>query len=427
MSELTTAQVPTGAATVVRFGRAFGPGIMLAGAAIGGSHLVSSTQAGAIFGWGLLPVLLAVNLAKYPFFRAAVQYTSATDETVLHGYARLGRAHVGVFFLITLLTSILNIAGVIMITASLALLVGLPETVSLASSAIVTTWLCAGLVLANRFSLLSGIIQIVIVVLFAATFVALGLAAMHFAEAPDAQRVSQAVDLASIGFIIQFMGWMPAPIDVAAWPSIWARQQATECGYSMTWRSRSLDFHVGYIVTVILAMMFLALGKLVYGGTNEPVAMIGGAFARDLVDLYAGAIGTWAVPLIAGAAFLTMFSTALTCFDAWPRSLALSLSLLLGAPQQDGLLRLVFLLGLALACLLTIGFWSDNVGELLFLAMVVSFTTSPILAWFNLRVMQLANVPPGMRFGPALVALSWFGLVFLVLGSVAFIIWLVAT
>ena len=38
--------------------QALGPGILLAGAAIGGSHLVASTQAGARYGLGLLGMVL---------------------------------------------------------------------------------------------------------------------------------------------------------------------------------------------------------------------------------------------------------------------------------------------------------------------------------------------------------------------------------
>lgn len=48
-----------------------GPGLLFAGAAIGVSHLVQSTRAGAEFGMGLIWALLLVNLFKYPFFNMA--------------------------------------------------------------------------------------------------------------------------------------------------------------------------------------------------------------------------------------------------------------------------------------------------------------------------------------------------------------------
>ncbi|MGL5110828.1 MAG: divalent metal cation transporter, partial [Vibrio ordalii] len=71
--------------------RSLGPGIMMAAAAVGGSHLVASTQAGAIYGWQLAGLILLVNLLKYPFFKAGIQYTMGTGKSLVQGYAHLGR------------------------------------------------------------------------------------------------------------------------------------------------------------------------------------------------------------------------------------------------------------------------------------------------------------------------------------------------
>ena len=49
---------------VKNFINKLGPGLLFAGAAIGVSHLVQSTRAGADFGWGLLWALLIVNLLR---------------------------------------------------------------------------------------------------------------------------------------------------------------------------------------------------------------------------------------------------------------------------------------------------------------------------------------------------------------------------
>lgn len=68
-----------------------GPGILFAGVAIGTSHLVQSTRAGALYGLGLLGVLVFANLIKYPGFRIGPQYAAITSESLLTGYARLGR------------------------------------------------------------------------------------------------------------------------------------------------------------------------------------------------------------------------------------------------------------------------------------------------------------------------------------------------
>ena len=59
-----------------------GPGLLFAGAAIGVSHLVQSTRAGADFGFGLLWALLLSNLFKYPFFLFGPKYSLATGESI---------------------------------------------------------------------------------------------------------------------------------------------------------------------------------------------------------------------------------------------------------------------------------------------------------------------------------------------------------
>ena len=66
-----------------------GPGLLFAGAAIGVSHLVQSTRAGADFGWGLVWALLIINLFKYPFFQYGPRYAISTGKTLLDGYYRI--------------------------------------------------------------------------------------------------------------------------------------------------------------------------------------------------------------------------------------------------------------------------------------------------------------------------------------------------
>ena len=55
-------------ATRSRFWTAFGPGLLWAATAIGVSHLVQSTRAGAEAGFGLVGVLVLALVLKYPFF-----------------------------------------------------------------------------------------------------------------------------------------------------------------------------------------------------------------------------------------------------------------------------------------------------------------------------------------------------------------------
>jgi Mn2+/Fe2+ NRAMP family transporter len=58
-----------------------------------------------------------------------------------------------------------------------------------------------------------------------------------------------------------------------------------------------------------------------------------------------------------------------------------------------------------------------NLLQLLSFAAVISFLTSPVLAYINYRVMNGPNVPVEQRPGFVLKFLSWSGLLFFVLMS----------
>jgi Mn2+/Fe2+ NRAMP family transporter len=62
------------------FWKSFGPGLLWAAAAIGVSHLVQSTRAGAMAGFGLAGVVLLANIFKYPFFEYGPRYAAASGS-----------------------------------------------------------------------------------------------------------------------------------------------------------------------------------------------------------------------------------------------------------------------------------------------------------------------------------------------------------
>ena len=76
-----------------------GPGLLYAGAAIGVSHLVQSTRAGASFGIIMIVVVILANFFKYPFFQYGPRYAAATGKSLLHGYKKLGSWAIWIFFL----------------------------------------------------------------------------------------------------------------------------------------------------------------------------------------------------------------------------------------------------------------------------------------------------------------------------------------
>ena len=63
--------------------KALGPGLLFASMAIGTSHLVLSTKAGAQYGWVMVIPIILANLLKYPFFEFGIRYTTVTEKSLI--------------------------------------------------------------------------------------------------------------------------------------------------------------------------------------------------------------------------------------------------------------------------------------------------------------------------------------------------------
>lgn len=400
----------TSASSLRNLLKALGPGLLVACAAIGGSHLVWSTRAGAEFGWALVWIILLTNLLKFPFFLYGQSYTAATGESLLAGYLRLGRRYVVIFLTINLMTGVINIAGVAMLSAALFSAYGLFEA-PLAWVTVGLLAVSAALVLFGHYRLLDGMAKAVIVTLGLCTIFAVILAARQGPVAIEGFESPELLTWASFALVIAVIGWMPAPIDLSAWSSLWMFSREKQTGHFATPRETAVDFYIGYAAAVVMAVLFVALGALVMYGSGQRFDDSGIAFSNQLINLYAANIGDWSRPLILTAAFITMFSTTLTCIDGYPRSLAACCRLLsdCSVGTFQWIHRILLVLSVVFA-MVTVLFFVRNLIQLLTFAAVISFLTSPVLAWINLRVMNGANVPEAQRPGPLLSWLSWIGL-----------------
>ncbi len=400
--------------------KALGPGILVACAAVGGSHLVWSTRAGAEFGWQLLGLVLLANLLKYPFFLYGQRYTAVTGESLLAGYRRKGMVYVWIFLAINLLTGTINIAGVGMLSG--ALLAGYGITaVSVQALSILLIAICAGLLFLGHYKLLDGLAKVIISFLAVGTLAAVLLAIPNRPEIAADFTAPSPYTWTSFAFLVTLLGWMPAPIDLSAWSSLWMFSREKQTGHFATVKETSIDFYIGYGAATVLAVLFVALGALVMHGTGEGFSESGIGFSQQLVSLYTATIGPWSQWLILTAAFVTMFSTTLTCLDGYPRSLAACCTLLKDLPAKrfSQIQNLWILLSTLLAAAV-IHFYVRNLLQLLSFAAVVSFLTSPILAWINYKVMTGPNVPESERPGPVLKTLSALGMAFFVLMTLGY-------
>jgi Mn2+/Fe2+ NRAMP family transporter len=390
-------------------------------AAVGGSHLVWSTRAGAEYGWSLIGLILLANLFKYPFFLYGQRYTAATGESLLAGYRRQGVAYVYVFLLVNILTGTINTAGVAMLSGALFAGYGFGG-MEIRGLTLGILLVCMVVILLGHYRLLDGIAKVVAIFLSLITLLAVVLA-WQGAPAVDPAFVAPSPwTWGSFAFLITLLGWMPAPVDLSAWSSLWMFSRRKQTGHFATTRETAIDFYLGYVMAVVLAVAFVALGKLVMFGSGASFSNSGIAFSNQLVTLYSANIGEWSRPLILTAAFVTMFSTTMTCVDGYPRSLAACCTLIAQSSQRrfQSIHQAWIVLSVAVSGLIVL-FFVKNLIQLLSFAAVISFVTSPVLAYINYRVMNGANVPERHRPGLFLKILSWTGLLFFLLMSVGFV------
>lgn len=148
------------------------------GRAIGGSHLISSTQAGARFGWQLAVVIIAANLLKYPFFRFGPQYTMESGRSLVEGYAGKGRGYLWVFFALVAVSSVISTAGVGLLCAVILSFM-LPESWGLSIPVLATAMMASAwlLLIAGHYKALDRVTKLIILVLTVATITATFMAA----------------------------------------------------------------------------------------------------------------------------------------------------------------------------------------------------------------------------------------------------------
>ena len=384
-----------------------GPGLLFAGAAIGVSHLVQSTRAGAEYGWGLIWALLLINLFKYPFFQYGPRYAQVTGESLLDGYYKLGKGYLWAYFFVNLATMFTIQSAVTIVTAGLASkLFGITENIVVWS--LLITLFCSILLIVGRYKLLDKFIKIIMISLAISSILAVSFA---FFKNDTTLPLNQIFPNESgLLFLIAFLGWMPAPLDISIWHSIWTLEKNKIQSKKTTIRETLFDFNVGYISTTFLAMCFVGLGALVMFGTGIKFSNQGVEFAGQLIQLYTSSLGQVTYILIAVAAFSTMLSTTITTLDASPRAMSKTMQLLLNKNKSYYLPWLI-ILGLGTGAIFL--FLLSEMGQLVQIATVLSFVTAPLYAYLNFRLILSKQMPKKYQPNRGLKTLSVISLLFL--------------
>lgn len=400
--------------------KALGPGILMASAAVGGSHIVSSTQAGAIYGWQLALVILLINIFKYPFFRFGSQYTMENDKSLIEGYAEKGKGWLAIFFVLNIFSAIVNTAGVGILCAAILYNIfpnGFGLSISqLTTIIIVIIW---AMLLIGGYKFLDSLAKWVMTALTIATVVAVVIALFKHREYAPNFEAPTPWRMAALPFIVSLMGWMPCPIEISAITSMWSVEKRKQV--KMSEADAIFDFNTGYIGTAILALIFCALGALIQFGSGEEVQSASAAYIAQFVNMYASVLGEWSRFLITLIAFLCIFGTVITVIDGYSRANNEALRLLLDKKEASqkalyGWMTLTAVIGLVIVYL-----FAGNVATMLHFAMIASFITTPFFAYLNYSLVNNKEY----QVKPWLKRLLIIGLVYLFGFALFFIIaWL---
>lgn len=336
--------------------RQFGPGMILMMTGIGTSHLVTAPTAGGRFAYALLWCIPVAYVAKYYGFEMAFRFTNATGKSMIEAYSTAwGKWPLWYVLIATLVQSAIGQAGRLIAAAAVLyyLFSGLfAFEVPLAAYGLLLGAISVAVILKGRYGVLESWTKILAAILFVSTVVVYFAnpaplsAFRHFFEfeAPEGSWL----------IIAAFLGLLPTGIDVSLQASEWGKAKKAGMGrvrvrleqagivkvmdpfaprkehlavrtadlpahvreYCERWYKIGLwDFQVGYVISFVLACVFLLLAAVwLYPSPVEGRAVMG-----EIATIFTASFGPWMMAVFLAGAFAATFSTAFNYFDGWPR------------------------------------------------------------------------------------------------------------
>ncbi|QDI89667.1 divalent metal cation transporter [Candidatus Nitrosopumilus sp. SW] len=400
------------------FSKTAGPGILFACTAIGVSHLVQSTRAGADYGLLILGFVIVVTLLKYPFFEYGSRYANSTQTSIIDGYKKLGTPALWLYFLITVASMFFVTGAVGFVTAGFfENLFGLDFLGE--STIIILFVVCVGILAIGKYHVLDSLIKIIAIVLLVSTVSAFLFTLYNGPIEPVAGFEPKDLwDVSGIFFLLALMGWMPTAVDLSSWNSLWTLERMKQTDYKPKLKETLFEFRLAYLITGILAIMFVTLGAFIFYGSGDELPNNNALFANEIVSLYTHTIGDWSYIIIAASAFTVMFGTIIAVLDGYSRSLQRTIELIFTKKEEQirtkfRVLYVIFLLVISIGSLTVIFQFGNSLKELVDFATVLSFVIAPIIAVFNFRLVTGKFLSKESQPSMMLKILSFAGIIFL--------------
>jgi Mn2+/Fe2+ NRAMP family transporter len=397
-----------------------GPGIMLAATAVGVSHLVYSTQAGGNYGFSLAGLIVLIVLLKYPAFRFAVDYASATGRSLVTGYSKISRIALAWLVVGFFVDMFIATGAVALVTAGLIISVfGLPFSGPQVAVGLMV--ISAAILINGQYSRAERIVKVLVLVFTVLAVVATVFSLPLLGSGDRGVLAALTPDRSLALFVIAMAGWMPMPTNGAVMYSKWICEKRSAVGASFDHKGAVADFKIGYGLTLVLALSFLVMGTAVLFETGREVPSSAAGFASELFGIFTTVIGQWVYPVISIAGIAVIWSTQIALMDACPRVTGRLFNIISGKPDDAPIRFASFLVlqvvGVTVMLLLLMG----NFTTFIYFATSMGFVASPAIAYYNYRAIMSDDVAAEYKPTPGMLIWSWAGIIFLTTFAIAFL------
>lgn len=404
--------------------RAAGPGLIFAGSAIGVSHLVQSTRAGAMYGLALVGVIILINLLKYPAFRFGVDYAHSTGKTLIGGYRELSPWLLVVLAIVAL--CIVPIGGAAVTATTAAILAAVTGTdLPLVTLVLLVLGATLVLLLFGGYRWLERLSAILVVFLTFATILAAGLALPKVDWASTAS-FDWALDPLALLFVIALAGFMPTAIGQSNDVSMWTlkSQEGVEPSKRHSINAARGGFLAAYLLTGFLAICFCVMGAGVMHAGGIPPESGAPELASQIIGLYADTLGEGFARFVGIAVLCVMATTMAASFDGSARGFGAIYQEIKGnvggmASRTSYAVFLILAAALSLAFLVV---FLDSFTAFIDLVTSIFFVLTPTTALVNHLVVTRCEMADEDRPSTAMRLLSWTGIVVMAAMSVMFFI-----
>lgn len=360
------------------------------------------------------------------------RYANATGYSILRGYRKQGLWAIVLFMLIISISMFAVTGAVGAVSAGLLSTMWGFGQISMSVLLAGLLMITALILMVGKFKGLDSFIKLISVLLLLSVMVAFIAVLIKgpIEQAPDFVPNHNILQGAGLVLLVSLVGWMPSGLEASAFHSIWVVEKINVSGYHPTYRENKIDFNIGYYFTAALAVMFLVIGAFTVYGSGVSLEGSSTVFANQLLNIFTANLGSWSYIFIATAAFITIYGTLITAWDAFTRALVRCISIILYSEVDSDDLKDSFSKRYYNYVLMTIGVggfilfnqFTGSMIKILELATIISFLAAPVICVLNIRSLQSPDIPDTHRLSKATTYFSYFCLVLLTLFTLYYIV-----